>query len=208
MKAAAIILSGGKSSRMGTNKALLKISEKTKGNDILSDEVAQIKKLLVQNNVKLQADIPIRMPAMQRIKVMNQAADSDSVASKILGANSWSKKVWENGSIKYLSKGKELIVQKNGEIEYTITESFENSKILSNKSSVQKYIYEVLSSYNSLTNYQFKTVSENSGNYIMEFENFNNSYEMFNNNIKAIIDNGSPKRTVIVQGMVNFEGYT
>src|SRR3954453_3010010 len=29
MKAAAIILSGGKSSRMGTNKALLKINEKT-----------------------------------------------------------------------------------------------------------------------------------------------------------------------------------
>lgn len=62
MKAAAIILAGGKSSRMGTNKALLKINEKTNIERI----VEQLKLLfdnliLVTNDVKTYEFLDVQM---------------------------------------------------------------------------------------------------------------------------------------------------
>ncbi|MGG1675806.1 molybdenum cofactor guanylyltransferase [Neobacillus sp. NRS-1170] len=64
MKAAAIILSGGKSSRMGTNKALLKINEKTnieRIRDTLHDSFDDI--ILVTNDSKQYEFLNIKMAA-------------------------------------------------------------------------------------------------------------------------------------------------
>ncbi|WP_066072869.1 molybdenum cofactor guanylyltransferase [Neobacillus soli] len=62
MKAAAIILSGGKSSRMGTNKALLKINEKTNIEriaDTLKGYFSDI--LLVTNNPEVYEFLELEM---------------------------------------------------------------------------------------------------------------------------------------------------
>jgi molybdopterin-guanine dinucleotide biosynthesis protein A len=82
MKAAAIILSGGKSSRMGTNKALLKINEKTN-----IERIADTLKLSF-NDIILVTNHPEQYPFLGVKMVSDIYPDKGPLAGVHAGLNS------------------------------------------------------------------------------------------------------------------------
>lgn len=183
-----------------------KIMEKNSGTQMKPDEVLEVKKLLQQNNIKLQTEIPIKMPAISRIKVINQAADGDAIANKIIGMKVWNKKVEANGEVAYSSKTKHLRVYKNGQIEYVVIETPDKLKLLTNKETAENRIYDLLTVYYPLDSYRLESTNATNNGFNIKLCSYNNTYEMFNNTVEAIIDFASQKIT-IKQGVIDFEGY-
>lgn len=186
---------------------VVKIMEKNKGVELSSDETIEIQKLLLQNNIKLETEIPSKIYSIPRMKVINQAADSDLIANKIFGINAWNKKVEINGDIVYLSKTKKMRVQNNGQIEYEIIETPDKFKTVTNKETAEKYICDLLTSYNPSVSYRIELNYASKNGYHMRFSSRNNKYEIFNNNVEVDMDFVSNK-IIITQGNINFEGYT
>lgn len=183
-----------------------KIMEKSSATQLKSDEIIEVEKLLQQNNIKLQTEIPSKMPAMPRIKVINRAADGDVIANKIIGMNLWNKKVETNGEVTYSAEARHLKVYKNGQIEYVVTENPDKLKLLTNKEAAENRIYDLLAAYYPLDSYRLELTDATTNGYHVKLCSYNKTYEVFNNAVEASIDFTS-QRITIKQGIIDFEGY-